>query len=43
MDQTLNYTSDRKQFDKELIGFQLVQAKLADMYTTLQGSRSMLY
>lgn len=43
MDEVLNYTADRKQFDQALIEFQLTQAKLADMYTSLQATRSMVY
>lgn len=35
MDESLKYTSDRKQFDKRLIEHQIVQAKLADMYCNL--------
>ena len=35
MDETLLYTSERKQFSSPLNEFQLVQAKLADMYTSL--------
>jgi len=33
MDEALLYTSERKQFDEKLINLQIVQAKLADMYT----------
>lgn len=43
MDDALIYTSDRKQFKSPLIDFQLIQAKLADMYTSVQASRSILY
>jgi isovaleryl-CoA dehydrogenase len=35
MDETLQYTSDRKQFGKKLIEQQIVQLKLADMYCDL--------
>jgi len=43
MDETLLYTSERKQFQSPLNEFQLVQAKLADMYTNLQATRCMVY
>lgn len=43
MDSTLSYTAERKQFDQTLDSFQIVQAKLADMYTDLQSTRSMVY
>ena len=35
MDEALLYTSERKQFDTALINFQIIQAKLADMYTSV--------
>ena len=43
MDETLMYTSERKQFNEALSRFQIVQAKLADMYTNLQATRAMVY
>lgn len=43
MDGACAYTADRKQFNSALNSFQIVQAKLADMYTNLQASRSMVY
>lgn len=43
MDVVLPYTHQRKQFGKPIATFQLVQGKLADMYTTLTASRSFLY
>lgn len=43
MDEALLYTSERKQFDQKLINMQIIQAKLADMYTSVQASRSILY
>lgn len=43
MDDTLIYTSERKQFNSTLLNMQIVQAKVADMYTTVQASRAFLY
>ncbi len=43
MDESLGYTADRKQFDKALIDMEIVQAKLADMYCSLQATRAMVY
>ena len=43
MDEALNYTADRKQFGSALMDFQITQMKLADMYTSLQATRSMVY
>jgi len=43
MDVVLPYVHQRKQFGKEIGQFQLIQGKLADMYTTLQACRSYLY
>ena len=43
MDEALLYTSERKQFDTALINLQIIQAKLADMYTSVQASRTFLY
>lgn len=43
MDETLLYTAERKQFGQPLSHMQLIQAKLADMYTDLQATRSMVY
>ena len=43
MDSALEYTGDRKQFNKSLIEMPIIQAKLADMYTKVQASRSILY
>ena len=40
LDLVLPYTHTRKQFDTPIAHFQLVQGKLADMYTKLQASRS---
>ena len=35
MDESLTYATERKQFDKKLIEMQIIQAKLADMYTSV--------
>ena len=43
LDIVLPYVHDRKQFGKPIGSFQLVQAKLADMYTTLNACRAYVY
>ncbi len=43
MDIVLPYVHQRKQFEKPIGEFELMQGKLADMYTTLMASRSYLY
>ena len=43
MDAAVPYIHDRKQFGQSIGEFQLVQGKIADMYTTLQASRAYLY
>ncbi|KAF9156623.1 hypothetical protein DFQ26_009295, partial [Actinomortierella ambigua] len=43
MDITLDYVHQRKQFGQPIGEFQLVQGKLADMYTKLNSSRSYVY
>ena len=43
MDVVLPYTHERKQFGQPIGTFQLMQGKLADMYTTLMSSRAYLY
>ena len=42
-DTTLDYVRQRKQFGKRIGEFQIMQAKIAEMYTKLQSSRAMLY
>ncbi|XP_067139966.1 isovaleryl-CoA dehydrogenase, mitochondrial isoform X1 [Centruroides vittatus] len=42
-DITFEYVHDRKQFGKRIGEFQLIQGKLADMYTTLNACRAYLY
>lgn len=43
LDVVLPYVHERKQFNQPIGEFQLIQAKLADMYTELNASRSYLY
>lgn len=43
MDVVVPYIHDRKQFGQAIGEFQLIQAKVADMYTTLQACRAYLY
>lgn len=43
MDAVLPYVHERKQFGQSIGEFQLIQGKLADMYTTLQACRAYLY
>lgn len=42
-DLALDYAKTRKQFGKRIGDFQLVQAKLADMYTTIETMRTFSY
>ncbi|MFV2057653.1 MAG: acyl-CoA dehydrogenase family protein [Thiohalomonadales bacterium] len=43
MDVVLPYANSREQFGKPIGSFQMVQAKLADMYTSLIASRALVY
>jgi len=43
VDITRDYLKTREQFGKQIGSFQLMQAKIAEMYTKLQASRAMLY
>ncbi len=43
LDVVLPYVHERKQFGRSIGEFQLMQSKLADMYTTLNASRAYLY
>ena len=43
MDQVVPYVHERKQFGQSIGEFQLIQGKLADMYTVLQAGRSFAY
>jgi len=43
MDVVLPYVHDRKQFGQPIGEFQLMQGKLADMYTTMMATRAYVY
>ncbi len=43
LDAVLPYVHDRKQFGQPIGQFQMIQAKLADMYTNLNACRAYLY
>ena len=43
MDAVLPYVHERKQFGQAIGEFQLMQGKLADMYTTMNAARSYVY
>ncbi|MDH3903697.1 MAG: acyl-CoA dehydrogenase family protein, partial [Xanthomonadales bacterium] len=43
LDLVLPYMRERKQFDRAIGSFGIMQAKLADMYTNLQASRAYAY
>ena len=43
MDNVVPYIHDRKQFGQSIGEFQLIQGKIADMYTQLNASRAYLY
>jgi isovaleryl-CoA dehydrogenase len=43
LDVVMPYVHDRKQFGKPIGKFQLIQAKLADMYSTLSACRAYVY
>jgi len=43
MDVVVPYSHDRKQFGKSIGEFQLMQGKLADMYTTMNACRAYVY
>jgi len=43
MDNAVPYVHERKQFGQSIGEFQLVQGKLADMYTVLQAARAFCY
>jgi len=43
MDQVVPYSHERKQFGQSIGEFQLIQGKLADMYTVLQAARCFCY
>ncbi len=43
MDVVVPYIHERKQFDRPIGTFQLMQGKLADMYTTMNASKAYVY
>ena len=43
MDEVIPYIHDRKQFGQPIGTFQLMQAKIADMYATMNSSRAYVY
>ncbi|QLH43351.1 MAG: isovaleryl-CoA dehydrogenase [Coxiellaceae bacterium] len=43
LDVTIPYVHERKQFNHPIGEFELIQAKIADMYTTLSASRAYVY
>jgi isovaleryl-CoA dehydrogenase len=43
MDVVMPYVHDRKQFDTPIGEFQLMQGKIADMYTAMNSSRAYVY
>jgi len=43
MDLVMPYVHDRKQFDQPIGEFQLMQGKVADMYTTMNACRAYVY
>ena len=43
MDIVLPYVHDRKQFGQAIGEFQIMQAKIADMYTTMNAAKSYIY
>jgi isovaleryl-CoA dehydrogenase len=43
MDVVLPYVHDRKQFGQPIGSFQLIQAKLADMYVTMNAAKAYVY
>jgi len=43
LDNVVPYVHERRQFGRPIGEFQLIQGKLADMYTTLQAARSFAY
>jgi isovaleryl-CoA dehydrogenase len=43
MDVVVPYLHDRKQFDRPIGEFQIMQAKLADLYTTMNAAKAYVY
>ncbi len=42
-DYSVTYAHERKQFNQPIATFQLLQGKIADMYTKLNAARSYVY
>ena len=40
---SIAYARERKQFGRPIASFQLIQGRLADMYTQLEACRSLVY
>lgn len=43
LEAALDYSKKRKQFGKPICEFQLIKAKLADMYTEIEAAKSLVY
>ena len=43
LDEVVPYLHDRRQFGQSIGSFQIMQAKLADMYTTMNASKAYAY
>ena len=43
LDHVMPYVSERRQFGKQIGSFQLMQGKIADMYTAMNSSRAYVY
>jgi len=43
LDQIMPYMHERKQFEQPIGNFQLMQGKIADMYTAMNSARAYLY
>ena len=43
LDEIMPYMVERKQFGQSIGNFQLMQAKIADMYTKLNSARAYVY
>ena len=43
LDHSITYANQREQFGRPIGGFQMIQAKLADMYTAYETAKSMIY
>ncbi|MGV6812585.1 MAG: acyl-CoA dehydrogenase family protein [Brevirhabdus sp.] len=43
LDEVMPYVAERKQFGKPIGSFQLMQAKIADMYTAMNSARAYVY